>query len=73
MENVGNEGSLQLGKAYRVIEPLSDDPAGRLRVMDEEGEDYLYLKEWFVPIAVAADAERRVMAVIGGDMYERKT
>ena len=62
--NAGNEGSLQLGKAYKVIEPLRGDPAGRLRVVDEEGEDYLYLKEWFVPIAIAADAERRVMAVL---------
>jgi hypothetical protein len=33
-------------------------------VIDEEGEDYLYLKEWFVPIEVDTIGRRRVMGVV---------
>ena len=64
VSNRGNEASLELGKAYKVIRPLSNDPTGRLRVVDEEGEDYLYLKDWFVPIEVNTAGKRRVMEVV---------
>ena len=62
--NRGNEASLQVGKAYKVIKPRSDDPAGRLRLIDEEGEDYLYPREWFVPLELGLAAKRRVMEVV---------
>lgn len=62
--NRGNEASLQLGKAYKVLKPRADDPAGRMRVVDEEGEDYLYLREWFVSVEVAPSGKRRVMEVV---------
>jgi hypothetical protein len=44
--------SLELRKIYTI---LPDDDAlleGQVRVIDESGEDYLYPKEWFVPIKV---------------------
>lgn len=62
--NRGNEASLQLGKAYKVIKPRNDDPSARLRVVDEEGEDYLYLRDWFVPVAMDVSGKRRVMEVV---------
>ncbi len=64
VSNRGNEASLELGKAYKVIRPRADDPAGRLRVVDEEGDDYLYLKNWFVPIEVDNAGKRRVFEVV---------
>jgi hypothetical protein len=33
--------------------------------VDEEGEDYLYLAEWFVPIEVKSRERQRVLAAVG--------
>ncbi len=64
--NEGNQVSLQLGKAYRVIKPLANDFSGRIRVIDEDGEDYLYLADWFVPIEVEPRGRRRVLEAVAG-------
>jgi len=58
--------SLQRGKAYKVIRSLRNDPPGRIRVIDEDGEDYLYLSAWFVPVEVAPRGRRRVMEAVAG-------
>ncbi len=47
VKNDGYLASLELRKAYRLLE---DEPASRrglLRVVDESGEDYLYPEEYF--------------------------
>src|ERR1035437_411415 len=62
--NDGNEISLQKGKAYRIIKPLANDPAQRLRVIDEENEDYLYPADWFVPIQVPLAARKNVWRAV---------
>jgi len=35
------------GAIYRIADPEPGDPADHLRVIDEEGEDYLYPAERF--------------------------
>ena len=62
--NEGNEGSLERGKAYRVIKPLPNDPPERIRVIDEEHEDYLYRADWFVPIQVPPASRKSVLKAI---------
>ncbi|HUB24367.1 MAG TPA: hypothetical protein VL992_02980 [Tepidisphaeraceae bacterium] len=62
--NDGKEASLELGKAYRVIRPLASDPAERIRVIDEEDEDYLYRADWFVPIEVPPGARKKVLQAV---------
>lgn len=49
--------SLERHKIYRVL--LDEDAAqdGDLRIIDESGEDYLYPREWFVPITVPKQVE----------------
>jgi hypothetical protein len=50
IRNEGYPASLELRKVYQA---LPDDGAlkrGYVRVIDESGEDYLYPKEFFVPI-----------------------
>jgi ribosomal protein L36 len=50
--------SLDLLKVYRS---LKDDAARRdgfIRVIDESGEDYLYPKDYFVPIELPISARR---------------
>jgi hypothetical protein len=50
VENEGFEVSLEKRKVYRRLadEPTGDD--GLVRVIDESGGDYLYPREFFVPI-----------------------
>jgi hypothetical protein len=64
IRNDGNTASLQRGKAYRVIRPLLNDPPQRIRVIDEENEDYLYRADWFVPIEVPASARKSVLQAV---------
>jgi hypothetical protein len=64
VRNNGNEASLERGKAYRVVKPLPGDPPERIRVIDEENEDYLYRTEWFVPIDVSPDGRKMVLQAV---------
>lgn len=47
LDNNGYQASLTLGETYKV---LPDSEIGSLRVIDNEGEDYLYDVERFQPI-----------------------
>ena len=46
--NQGNEASLTIGVIYRSLPttPL-EDKTGMVRIIDNEGEDYLYPRRWF--------------------------
>ena len=44
--------SLELWKLYPRLEPLPNDPKGLVRVVDEDGEDYLYPREYFRSMAI---------------------
>lgn len=48
IQNTGNEASLTLGAIYRALATTeSEQASGMLRVIDNEGEDYLYPDDWF--------------------------
>jgi hypothetical protein len=52
INNQGYEVSLEM---FATCDVISDDEAAkhkRIRVLDETGEDYLYLKSRFIPAAV---------------------
>ena len=53
---------LVVGKIYRVLKPKRHDRPSDIRVIDESGEDYLYLRNWFVPVALPAKAKRALVA-----------
>jgi len=62
IDNSGYPASLELHKIYRV---LSDEDAaknGDLRVIDESGDDYLYPKTFFRPIALPQSIKKAVLA-----------
>lgn len=42
--------SLELRKIYAILPDAQSEQSGMLRVIDESGEDYLYPRNWFVPI-----------------------
>ena len=51
-----------MGKAYRVIRPQPNDPKHLLRVIDEEGEDYLYPAEYFAAIELPQHVRKAMQA-----------
>ncbi|MEA2463833.1 MAG: hypothetical protein QOJ98_1580, partial [Acidobacteriota bacterium] len=50
VRNEGHEESLELRKIYEVLDDAGAARHDMVRVIDEEDEDYLYPKEWFIPI-----------------------
>ena len=62
-ENKNYPASLEFGKIYRVV---ADEKAAKhqmIRVVDESGEDYLYLQKSFVVIELPQLAEDAFMAL----------
>ena len=62
VNNKGYQGSLELRKIYQAI---PDSGAARhrlLRVIDESGEDYIYPRDFFLPIELPKAVERAVFA-----------
>lgn len=51
-------GTLELRKVYEVLDDSSADTRNFMRVIDESGEDYLYPKSWFVPVALPEKVEQ---------------
>ena len=56
--------SLELRKLYRLLPDPAAAKVGLMRVIDESGEDYLYPKEYFVPIQLPLAAEKAVRRAV---------
>ena len=50
--NKGHESSLERNKLYVVLPDRRAEGDGLVRVVDEDGEDYLYPASWFVALEV---------------------
>jgi len=50
--NTGNEASLERNKLYVLLRDRQAEADGLVRVIDEDGEDYLYPADWFVAVEV---------------------
>jgi hypothetical protein len=57
------EADLIVGKIYRVLKPQAKDGPAAVRVVDESGEDYLYPREWFVPVDLPLRAKKALVAI----------
>ncbi len=55
INNKGFEASLEVGKLYEIVPDAEAESDGMLRVIDEDGEDYLFEAEIFYPLVVPAD------------------
>ena len=60
--NTGYPESLELRKLYRVLPDPKAAKIDFVRVIDESGEDYLYPKAFFRPIALPQAVRRAVLA-----------
>ncbi len=61
VENKDYPASLERRKVYQVLIDQQALKHGQIRVVDESGEDYLYPKEYFIPIKLPQAAERAVL------------
>ena len=61
IKNEGNEASLERNKLYVVLADRRAEADGLVRVIDEDGEDYLYPANWFVAVEVPKVVERSLL------------
>ncbi len=61
VDNEGYKASLEVGKVYRVLDDADAAKHAMVRVIDEDGEDYLYPLSFFSSVAVSA----RIAEAIG--------
>lgn len=57
IRNDGNEASLERNKVYVVLPDRQAEADGLVRVIDEDGEDYLYPAGWFVAVEMPRAAQ----------------
>ena len=57
------EGALELRKIYEILEDPDAEPHDLIRVIDESGEDYLYPRQWFLPIELPAQIEEAIVEI----------
>jgi hypothetical protein len=62
LKNEGYEADLDAGKIYVALPDEAADSRGRVRVIDESGEDYLYPREYFVPVELSRPAKEVLSA-----------
>lgn len=55
------EESLELRKIYEVLEDSTAAKHGMVRIVDEEGEDYLYPSDWFLTIDLPHNVEEAIV------------
>ncbi len=52
VDNKDYPASLERGKVYKVLPDSFGEEHNLIRVIDESGEDYLYSRKYFLPIAL---------------------
>ena len=63
LDNSGYEVSLERRKIYVAIPDVEAARHGRVRVVDESGDDYLYPEERFIEAELPQAARRAVLQV----------
>ena len=61
IRNEDHEESLELKKIYELLEDARAEEHDMVRVIDEEGEDYLYPREWFLSIELPQRIEQAIL------------
>jgi len=61
---------LVIGQVYKVAPPDKNDQAFELRVIDGEGEDYLYPADYFEPFVPSGD-EKTESVTVHLDQYQK--
>ena len=64
IRNDEHEESLELRKIYEVLEDTTAEEHEMIRVIDEEGEDYLYPQGWFLRIELPSNIEQAIAELV---------
>ena len=59
-----DQADLIVGKVYRVMRPQRNDRTSDVRIVDESGEDYLYPRDWFVPVDLPLRARKAIASLL---------
>jgi hypothetical protein len=62
ISNQGYSASLERRKIYVALRDPAAEKHGLFRIVDESGEDYLYPKAFFRPIALPQSVKKAVLA-----------
>ncbi len=62
VKNKGYSASLEKRKLYVALRDQAAEKHGLIRIVDESGDDYLYPKLFFRPIALPQAVKRAVLA-----------
>ena len=62
LRNDGYEVSLEIGKVYVVIPDRNAAKFGRVRIVDESNEDYLFPIDYFLPVVLSNAARKAASA-----------
>ncbi len=55
INNKGFEASLEVGKLYEIVADAEAESDDMIRVIDEDGEDYLFEANIFYPLVIPPD------------------
>jgi hypothetical protein len=55
INNKGFEASLEVGKLYEIVTDAEAENDDMLRVIDEDGEDYLFEAKNFYPLVIPTE------------------
>ena len=61
IKNAEYEVSLELRKIYEVVDDEDARVHGQIRVIDESGEDYLFLEDFFVRVDLPQSLEKQLL------------
>ncbi len=61
VENADYPASLEKRKIYEQIADPEAERHGQIRVIDESGEDYLFPRNYFVPVKLPRNIEEAVI------------
>ena len=61
IKNEDYPASLEMRKIYEAIPDSVAKTHGQIRMIDESGEDYLYPKEYFIPVSFPQNIEDAVI------------
>ena len=64
IRNEEYEESLELRKIYEVLDDPKAAKHNMIRVIDEEGEDYLYPRNWFLRIDLPQNIEQAIADLV---------
>lgn len=64
LRNKGYEVSLEPRKIYQVLPDREAGAHQQLRVIDESGEDYLYLASYFTAIELPPSVRKAVLTAV---------